>query len=320
MVLPNMSQLLLVCSLVCIQAKAEPDSAPLRLIGITAHQPISEMSGMVKSRRFPDVYWVHNDSGDTPRLFAINRSGEVIITNYLKPRFHGAITEEGKKPWPGIPIHLAVNEDWEDIAIDEDRIYIADLGNNGNARRDLGVYILYEPNPHAVYESRIINYIPVRYPLQEQYPALKWHYDSEGMFVVDGKMYFLTKHRQPNKPFEWAPGVTLFRLDTFNTNEANILTEVDHHEQVSVVTGADVSPDGSKLAIVSYSALWIFEKPTNGDHWLSGNSKVLPLDYRVTQQIEAVCWDDDDTLLVSNEQREIYEVKLSDIPDSNLHK
>ncbi|SVC85139.1 uncharacterized protein METZ01_LOCUS337993, partial [marine metagenome] len=25
-------------------------------------EPISEMSGMVKSKRFPEVYWLHNDS------------------------------------------------------------------------------------------------------------------------------------------------------------------------------------------------------------------------------------------------------------------
>jgi len=30
--------------------------------------------------------------------------------------------------------------------------------------------------------------------------------------------------------------------------------------------------------------------------------------------MEAVCWDDDETILVSNEQREIYEIKLADIP------
>ena len=32
---------------------------------------LNELSGIVKSRRFEDVYWAHNDSGDQPRLFAL---------------------------------------------------------------------------------------------------------------------------------------------------------------------------------------------------------------------------------------------------------
>ena len=316
----NPGRFLILALFVCAQVHAQSDQAdikPLKLIATTTHDSIDEMSGLVKSQRFPDVYWVHNDSGDSPRLFAIDRHGRVIITDFLKPNYYGEVAEEGKESWPGLKILLAANEDWEDIAIDGDRIYIGDIGNNGNARRDMGIYILYEPNPHAVHESRILNFIPVKYPEQLKYPAEKWHYDSESMFIADGKLYFLTKHRQPNKHASWERGVNLYRLDSSSTTQANILTKVDSHELVTLATGADVSPDGSKLAIVAYTALWIFEKPNHGDQWLSGKSKVLPLDYKITRQLEAVCWDDNETLLISNEQREIYEVKLKDIPDTD---
>ncbi|HIG43196.1 MAG: hypothetical protein ABGY96_03285 [bacterium] len=315
----NNSRLLMLVLFACGHLHAETegtDISPLKLIGSTTHDAINEMSGLVKSKRFPNVYWVHNDSGDSPRLFAIDRTGRVIITDFLKDEFYGEAEKKGKASWPGIKILLAANQDWEDIAIDEDRIYIGDVGNNGNARRDMGVYTLFEPNPHAVHESRISSFIPIRYPEQHQYPALKWHYDSESMFMADGKLYFLTKHRQPNKHDSWEQGVHLYRLDSYNTTKTNVLTRVDSHEQLTLATGADLSPDGSRLAIVAYTALWVFEKPDQGDNWLSGKSKMLPLDYRITRQLEAVCWDDDDTLLISNEQREIYEVDLKDIPDS----
>jgi len=317
MTLPRNARLLVFAAFVSIHAQSDQvDISPLKMIATTSHVFINEMSGLVKSRRFPNVYWVHNDSGDEPRLFAIDRDGKVIITDYLKPEFYGETEEDGKQPWPGIKVLLAANEDWEDIAIDEDRIYIADMGNNGNARRDMGIYILYEPNPHAVPESRIIKYLPIRYPDQQRFPATKWHYDSESLFIADGKLYILTKHRQPNEHSSWEPGTNLYRLDSSYTTEANILVKVDSHEQVSLATGADVSPDGSKLAIATYTALWVFDKPAAGDRWLSGKSKTLKLDYRATGQIEAVCWDDNETLLISNEAREIYEVKLADIPNS----
>ena len=273
------------------------------------------MSGLIKSRTYPDVYWVHNDSGDSPRLFAIEKNGNVIITEYMKKGFHGEVVEANKKPWQGIEILLAANQDWEDIAIDNDRLYIADLGNNDNARRDMGIYVLYEPNPRAVHVSRILQYIPVRYPEQQKFPAEQWHFDSEGMFFDDGKLYFLTKHRQPGKPMEWEAGVNLYRLDTFKTSEANVLTKVDSNEHVLLATGADVSLDGSHLAVLTYSALWVFEKPRVSSQWLSGKSQVLPLDYSVTGQAEAVCWSDNETILISNEQRQIFEINLGDIPD-----
>jgi|TARA_Y100000031_G_C7953762_1_gene262713 hypothetical protein len=95
---------------------------------------IDEMSGLARSRRYQDVIWMHNDSGDEPRLFATDSRGRVIIPSFLRNFYHGEEAESGKQPWPGLSIVTATNIDWEDIAVDDDFIYIADKGNNGNAR------------------------------------------------------------------------------------------------------------------------------------------------------------------------------------------
>ncbi|HJP49533.1 MAG TPA: hypothetical protein QF611_00735, partial [Pseudomonadales bacterium] len=293
----------------------EMELSPLKLVGTTTHEPVNEMSGLVKSQRFPGVYWVHNDSGDDPRLFAIEKNGNVIIPDFMKGDFHGKVEAKGKQPWPGTKILLAANQDWEDIAIDEDRIYIADVGNNGNARRDMGIYVLYEPNPRALHESRILEYLPVRYPEQHQYPAEKWHFDSESVFIADGELHLLTKHRQPGQHLLSESGVNLYRLDSDHTSEVNILTKVDSHNQVTFATGADLSPDGSHLAVVSYTALWVFDRPEDGSSWLSTKTRMLPLSIQISRQIEAVCWDSNETILISNEQRQIFEIKLEHIPE-----
>lgn len=39
---------------------------------------ISESSGLVASRTHDGVFWTHNDSGDAPRIFAIDRSGALL--------------------------------------------------------------------------------------------------------------------------------------------------------------------------------------------------------------------------------------------------
>ncbi len=287
---------------------------PVRMIGKVAHAPINEMSGIVKSRRFDGVYWVHNDSGDVARLFAVNRMGEVIITHFLQQSYYGETLQAGKEEWPGLEVLLAVNQDWEDIAVDDEYVYIADLGNNGNARRDMGVYVLHEPNPRQVMTSRVLKYLPIRYPEQQEYPAKVWHYDNEGMFVWKGKLYFLSKHRKPGEIMGWEAGAVLYRLDTDHIDRDNVLTRVDEHEAITLATGADVSPNGSKLAILSYTALWVFDKPRRKDRWLSGQAYRLDIDLAHTKQAEAVCWDDDETLLITNEGGEIFEVKIADIP------
>ena len=277
--------------------------------------PISEMSGIARSRGFDDVYWIHNDSGDSARLFAVNGDGVVIFPSFLRRNYYGTDTEEGKQPWPGLAVEVAANVDWEDIAVDEEMIYIAEMGNNGNARRDLGVYVIPEPNPRAVGRTRALKFVPVRYPEQNSFPAEQWHYDVEGMFVFQGKLYFLTKHRQPGKMSSWEAGTRLYRLDSMKTDEFNLVTRIDSHEKVSVVTGADLSPDGEHLAILCYTQLWVFERPVSGDAWLSTPSRMISLRLEQTKQAEAVTWQDDTTIIIGNEESELFRINLEDMPD-----
>ena len=91
---------------------------------------ITETSGIVASRQNGGVFWIHNDSGDSARLFAIKRSGELI----------GIYNISGAAAW-----------DWEDIAIGpgpeagRDYLYIGDIGNNKKRRKFAKVYRIAEP-------------------------------------------------------------------------------------------------------------------------------------------------------------------------------
>jgi len=300
----------------CINSLLATDG-PITLIGKVSNPSIGEMSGIVASRRYPGVYWVHNDANNTLNIFAIDRLGNDIIPNNLRRHYYSEKAESGKELWPGLSLESATNGDWEDIALDGDFLYIADLGNNKNTRRDMGVYVLYEPNPGFVKQSKILKFLPVRYPEQNNYPAIEWHFDSESLFVVDGKLHFLTKHRQPGKARSWQSDANLYRLETAHTDQVNILKKIDTNKNITLATGADLSPDGNKLAVLSYTGLWIFDKPLSGDRWLSGTPHMIVLEPGTTRQIEAVCWDDNETILISNEQGEIYEVKLANIPPLN---
>jgi hypothetical protein len=276
---------------------------PVRLIAQIAHPPLDEISGIARSS-WPGIYWVHNDSGDTARIFAIDLAGEVVIPPFLRAQYRETV-------WPGVPVHGAWNIDWEDIALHDGMLYIADMGNNGNARRDLGVYVVPEPNPLATAEVRALKFLPVRYPDQQTFPAQEWHFDSEALFVDRGTLYFITKHRQPGRINQWAPGAKLYRLDTEYTDRVNVLTYVGRHDELSLATGADLCPDGERLAVVSYTAVWVFERPLEGDDWLSGKARRLPLNLLRTRQVEAITWRDAQTLLIANENRDLFEVDVA---------
>src|SRR5690606_31023644 len=101
--------------------------------------PIDEMSGIVRSRRYRGLYWVHNDSGDSARLFAVDAAGGSRLPAEVAETRYGDAPERGKQQWQGFGVLHADNVDWEDIAADGDHLYVADLGNNFNTRKDLAI-------------------------------------------------------------------------------------------------------------------------------------------------------------------------------------
>jgi hypothetical protein len=275
--------------------------------------PIDEMSGIVRSRRHPDIFWVHNDSGDSARIFAIRSDGSSVLPTFSKFSRYGDAPEEGKQQWEGFEVLYADHVDWEDIALDQNYLYLADVGNNLNARKNLVIYAVSEIDPTASTRSAVVQKWPVHYPEQQEFPPGNWHYDSESLFTSDAQLYLITKHRQTGSMGTFEAGANLYRLDTRHTDQSNALTLVDSTALITAATGADVSPNGQTLAVISYEDLFLFDKPATGDAWLSSTHRRIPLDRSVTRQAEAVAWADDTTLLVTNEGRDIFRLDVNDL-------
>ena len=88
-----------------IQRIERPFKLPtiLRPISSLDFTLIEESSGLVQSRKYPGVYWTHNDSGDSARLYAVTKNGKIIHP-------------PGNIDYQGILVFEASNTDWEDIA------------------------------------------------------------------------------------------------------------------------------------------------------------------------------------------------------------
>ncbi|MBN8706661.1 MAG: hypothetical protein J0L62_12365 [Bacteroidetes bacterium] len=252
---------------------------------------LDESSGIIKSRQHDNTYWIHNDSGDEARIFAINKNGELLFP-------------EGSDNYRGLYITGATNVDWEDIANDDQgNLYISDMGNNANKRKDMAIYIVKEPDPLTVTSVPAVSRIPVYYPDQTEFPPKKDNFDTEAMFWTGGKIYVMTKHRADTY-------TRLYRLDSLKTDKPNGLTYLGTFDTGEKVTAADVSPDGKSIAVLTYKNVWLFTQTKTSKYWLDGEAKMLPI---AAIQDEGICFDGADVLVITNEQRSIYRVPVKDL-------
>ncbi|MTI88692.1 MAG: hypothetical protein FH748_12065 [Balneolaceae bacterium] len=247
-----------------------------------------EVSGIIKSRRHKGLYWVHGDSGTEPKIYAVNREGQMF---------------EGED-YKGLRIGNTQNIDWEDIAADtKGNIILADIGNNCTCRQNLSLYIFPEPasSDSATHDWKRIK---IKYPGEKRLWGLldSPSYNAEAVFEWKEGIYIITKVSGWNSS-------RLFELKEYSENEVNVLKEKAEFQFDDEVTAADIYPEKAILAVLSYSTIWLFSD-FEGTDFFSGTVKKLP--YKRGGQTEAIAFDDENTLIVTNERGDLFEVALSD--------
>ncbi len=249
---------------------------------------INESSTLVKSRTWKDVFWTLNDSGDWARIFPITATGAII-----RP--------EWNSNYQGVQIPNAVNIDWEEMAVDNHgNLIIGACGNNGNSRKDLALYILPEPMPQLTETTRVSQVIPFYYPQQTSFPAVPNNFDCEAVFCAFDHIYLLTKHRADTR-------TCLYRFDSLHPDKPNPVTLLDTFDIGGMVTAADATPDGTKLTVLTYNNIWVFQSET--DDYFHGRMFWLPIS---AKQCEGICFDGN-ILRITNEQMELFEVPLDQL-------
>ncbi len=244
---------------------------------------IDESSALVESQQYPGVFWTLNDSGNENEIFAIDAVGHSIAT---------------------FRVDGAVNVDWESLALDDQgNLYIGDIGNNANRRRDLVVYRVREPNPKAP-DAKVAVDAAIRfhYPDQVAFPdPERRNFDAEALFWSGSSLYVLTKHRSDARTtlYRFPPSeggdVELIRIDDFDTGD-------------TMVTAADATRDGRFLAVLTYRALYLFERPDDSDDYLSRPLKRIAFDALITKQCEGVAWSGT-AILFTNEQGDVHRIE-----------
>ena len=255
--------------------------SPFREVGRIEHHAIAESSGIVASRRHAGVFWTHNDKNNAPVLYAIGREGKLIAE---------------------FPVD-AVNDDWEDVAIDDaGGLYIGKIGNNKARKETIEVLRVTEPDPRAPRTSGA-PLLKVERTWSLRFPAAPS--DCEALFVHGGHGYVISKHRDqsPAKLFR-------FPLDAGATELT--LEQVGDLPTDTPVTAADLSVDGARLAVLSYGRLYLFD--VNGDP--ARAAAMRPITYATPAgKLEGACFAAGG-ILVTAEERQVYLMPLAAAPSS----
>ncbi len=239
---------------------------------------LTENSGIVSFNN--SSAWLVEDGGNKNEIYEVNFKGEIV-----------------KK----LSVKKGENIDWEDLTKDNfDNVYIGDIGNNENKRKNLVIYKI--PNPQVEKGNKIKSEaISFYYPEQTKFPPKKknLYYDAEALFYQNENLYIITKNRA--NPFNGE--ALVYKIPAKKGKHAAQL--IDTFNMCSdwnycQITSADISPDGKKLVLLSYGRLFVITNFT-GEKFSKG--KMETIDLQTTNQLESVCFIDNNKLLLSDEKK-----------------
>ena len=162
---------------------------------------VNESSGLLL---LDDQLITHNDSDEANELYEIDaNNGNVLRT---------------------VVVTNVENNDWEDLAEDDEFLYIGDFGNNLGSRKDLKVYKIakevYKNSENDSIQAEIINF---SYANQEEYLPARFNsnFDAEALISYQDKLYIFTKNWENKKTdvYELSKTPGTYKLEKIDTIE-----------------------------------------------------------------------------------------------------
>ena len=205
-----------------------PEVPTVQASGLVSNPAIDEASGLVRSRTQAWV-WVHNDSGDTARLFALALADLTTIELHL----------DG-----------AAALDWEDLALGPgsepgDYLYVGDIGDNGEARPYVTIYRVREPDLAAAGPDPIVTADWQAFELT--YPDGPHNAETLLVDPRSGDLFIVTKGGQ-TKLYRAAAPLASGELEAMP----------DPSYPSAIATGGDVSPLGDHVIVRGYADAWLW--------------------------------------------------------------
>jgi hypothetical protein len=243
-----------------------------RVVGRLQRRDMDEISGIAASRINEDLYYVHNDSGDTSRFFAILPSGQVKSVIYFK----------------GDPRERYGVHDCEDIAVGpgpvpgKSYVYMGDIGDNYSVRNYITVYRMEEK---TAWVNDSIAKADDAAPIHFRYPD--GPKDAETLMIDPiEKLICIISKRQDSVTVYTSP------LD-YKTNDTLVLTKRCRLYFPGVklfrwITAGDISKDGEQVLVKSYIKVYYWKRRGNTPIWKTLQKRPQILPYTQEKQGEAI--------------------------------
>jgi hypothetical protein len=227
---------------------------------------VEETSGLIF---FDDLLWTHNDSGGEAVLYGLDTANGQIVRKLKFPEIK--------------------NSDWEDVALNEEYIFIGDFGNNSGSRKDLHIHRVKRSDVPGKGDAKLeTEKIQFHFEDQEDFSiSLKFNnFDCEAMVVGEENIYLFTKNRgdQHSRIYQLpsAPGNHVAKL-------------IGRFDSEGLITGADYLPAQQTLVLIGYTNktwkpfVWLFYG-FEQENFLSGNKRKIDLLNLLTTQVDGIAF------------------------------
>ena len=235
---------------------------------------LGETSGIIN---FGGRTITHNDSGGDASLYEID-----IATGKIKKT---------------VIIKNAKNVDWEDLAQDDQFIYICDIGNNSNARKDQTIYKISKSD-YLNNKTVIAEKIEINFAEQTNFSKTnrKTNFDAEAVVNIGDNLFLFTKnwgdlktsvYKVPKEKGKYK----LKKINSFNVE--------------GLITGADFSKSKNTIVLTGYNNFLPFIiriTNFNNDDPLNGKIEKTGINVNGSIQIEGVAANPDGSFYLSAEE------------------
>lgn len=242
--------------------------------------PLKEASGIVASRKYPGLYWTHNDSGNPNDVYLIDEKGQ----------------EKARINLSGIR-----NRDWEDITYYNDTdngngyIIISETGDNHLRYGNYFLYAFQEPSLAFTNEQPVVtSVVPKKFSFH--YPDTLHNAETLMADPITGSVFIVTKSTHHE--------AVIYQTSIHDAVNGQLTLKKVGVLPIKKLTAGDISPDGSMIIIKDLDFIYYWDRPV--DRSVEKTMQQLPqlIPYSPEPQGEAIAWTLDDKGFVTVSESE----------------